>query len=144
MATILIDLDGTLADVSHRLHHVQGRRKNWDAFFAGMAEDPLNAWCRELMRGMKALGHTIAIVSGRPDDYEREVRNWLTTHDAPFDRLLLRQAGDFRPDTVVKQEILHEHFDKDDILFIVDDRQGVVDMWREQGLVCLQCEPHDC
>ena len=30
----VFDLDGTLADVRHRLHHIEGRRRDWDAFFS--------------------------------------------------------------------------------------------------------------
>lgn len=34
---IIFDIDGTLADCSHRLHWIQSKPKNWNAFFAGMA-----------------------------------------------------------------------------------------------------------
>jgi len=142
--TIIVDLDGTLADVAHRLHHVRGLgRKDWKSFFRAMDQDPLNEWCRELMRGMRALGHEVAIVSGRPGDYADVIRTWLERHEIPYDRMHTRRAGDFRPDTVVKKEILDAEFRKEDILFVVDDRQSVVGMWRAEGLVCLQCDPHD-
>jgi hypothetical protein len=142
--TIIVDLDGTLADVGHRLHHVRGgQRKDWGAFFRAMPLDPLNVWCRELMRAMQSADYTVAIVTGRPDDYEREIRDWLQKNDVPYDALHMRRAGDFRPDTVVKKEILDAEFRKEDILFVVDDRQSVVEMWRKEGLVCLQCDPHD-
>jgi hypothetical protein len=54
--------------------------------------------------------------------------------------LLMRKEGDFRQDYIVKKEI----YDRDireayKILFCIDDRKQVTDMWREQGLVCLQC-----
>jgi len=40
MQTIIVDLDGTLADVKHRLKHVQTPgKKNWDAFFKAMHLD---------------------------------------------------------------------------------------------------------
>jgi hypothetical protein len=45
------------------------------------------------------------------------------------------------PDWEVKQDMLHEilkTLDKENILFTVDDRQKVVDMWRANGLTCLQ------
>ena len=32
---------------------------------------------------------------------------------------------------------------KDDVLMTVDDRQRVVDMWRAEGLTCLQVAPGD-
>jgi len=36
---VIFDIDGTLADVSERIHHVSKKPKNWNAFFAGMAQD---------------------------------------------------------------------------------------------------------
>jgi hypothetical protein len=144
MRTIIIDLDGTLADVRHRLHHIQGKgRKDWDRFFLGMPDDPVNVWCLELMKAMAKEGFEIAIVSGRPADYADQVKAWLERFQVPYHRLFLRGSGDRRLDTVVKREILHRAFDKNDILFVVDDRTEVVAMWRSEGLVCLQCDPHE-
>ena len=37
--TVIFDIDGTLADVSERIHHLRKKPKNWDAFFEGMAQD---------------------------------------------------------------------------------------------------------
>lgn len=46
--TIVFDIDGTLADLSHRRHHVESRPKNWDAFFEDISEDKPNAPLRWL------------------------------------------------------------------------------------------------
>jgi phosphoglycolate phosphatase-like HAD superfamily hydrolase len=144
MRTIIVDLDGTLADVRHRLHHIRAKgRKNWDRFFEAMPDDPVNDWCLQLLKAMAKEGYEIAIVSGRPDTYENDVKAWLARYEVPYQHLYLRGGGDRRPDTIVKREILHTHFDKRDILFVVDDRTSVVKMWREEGLVCLQCDPHE-
>lgn len=139
--TIIVDLDGTLADIGHRRHFVDRKPKNWPAFFQGMHLDPLNEWCRDLMIAMKNTGCRIALVSGRPDTYEKVIREWLQAHDVPYDALHLRKDGDFRADDIVKKEILDAHFRKEKILFVVDDRESVVRMWRKEGLVCLQCNP---
>ena len=37
---VIFDIDGTLADCSHRLHHVTGDKRDWNKFFAEMSEDP--------------------------------------------------------------------------------------------------------
>jgi hypothetical protein len=34
---VIFDIDGTLADVSERIHRVKKKPKNWPAFFQGMA-----------------------------------------------------------------------------------------------------------
>ena len=44
----------------------------------------------------------------------------------------------------IKKEI-YRHLIKPyyDVLFAIDDRQQVVDLWRDEGLVCLQCAKGD-
>jgi len=41
---------------------------------------------------------------------------------------------------VAKREML-QGIDRKKILFVVEDRSRVVEMWRGEGLVCLQCAP---
>ena len=86
--------------------------------------------------------HKIIIVSGRIDDLRHETELWLKKFEVPFDYLFMRKRKDMRPDNVIKLEIYEEHIrDKFQIIFVLDDRQKVVDMWRGQNLVVLQCAP---
>lgn len=56
----------------------------------------------------------------------------------------MRHLNDHRPDDVVKEEMLQQlRAEGKDILFVIDDRQKVVDMWRRNGLICLQMAPND-
>jgi hypothetical protein len=55
-----------------------------------------------------------------------------------YDELRLRKSGDRRSDVIVKREMLHR-IDETKVLFVVEDRNRVVEMWRKEGLVCLQC-----
>jgi hypothetical protein len=57
-----------------------------------------------------------------------------------YRHLFMRRAGDSRPDQVIKREIL-DLIPKDRVAYVLDDRQQVVDMWRAQGLTCLQVAP---
>jgi hypothetical protein len=53
----------------------------------------------------------------------------------------MRATADPREDYIIKKEIYETQIkDKYDVLFCLDDRKQVTQMWREQGLVCLQCE----
>jgi hypothetical protein len=55
---------------------------------------------------------------------------------------MMRKQGDFRRDSIVKKEIYDNDIKgKFDVEFVLDDRQQVVDMWREIGLKCLQVAP---
>lgn len=137
---IICDIDGTLADVGHRLHFVTKKPKNWKGFFEAMIKDSLNVWCAVLLQAMARQGYKIFLVSGRPEDYRSHTEEWLKKHKVTYDKLLMRKAGDFRKDDIVKRELLYK-IGKEKILFVVDDRQSVVDMWRKEGLLCLQCNP---
>lgn len=139
MRAVLFDIDGTLADLTHRLHHVTGDRRDWAAFFAGMRDDGCYDEIRELAH-IVAEKHAVILCSGRPDDYRAITQEWLARHDIPYRRLYMRAAGDTRPDYIVKAQLLRGiHEDGFEPWLVIDDRPSVVAMWRENGLTCLQC-----
>ncbi|WP_440616208.1 phosphatase domain-containing protein [Cysteiniphilum sp. 6C5] len=73
-----------------------------------------------------------------------KTEQWLIWHEIPFDRLIMRKGKDNRKDAIIKKEILGLlRQEGKEILFAVDDRQQVVDMWRENGITCLQCDIGD-
>lgn len=139
---VIFDIDGTLADVSERIHHVRQKPKNWKAFFKGMAEDKTIHSMVRLCNMLYESGVQIVLCSGRSEEHRPETVDWLEKHRVKFHELLLRRDGDYRSDVDVKREIL-AGLDKDKILFVVEDRSRVVEMWREEGLVALQCAPGD-
>lgn len=143
---IIIDLDGTLSDCSHRQHFMTGEKKNWNAFYEGLSDDPVNVWCKDIITAFTTskldefLFFHIILVSGRPDKYMEKSVAWLNKNKIEFDYLLMRKTGDFRADYIVKEEIYRNHIEPEfNILFAVDDRKQVVDMWRRIGVTCLQC-----
>lgn len=145
--TVVFDIDGTLADCDHRRHFVAQYPKDWDAFFAAMDQDPPKreiVWLAKVLIRTKAA--SIVFCTGRGEEYREQTEAWLkkwVTDDQPMD-LRMRPAADNRPDDVIKQEILDRLRGEDRyILFTVDDRQRVVDMWRRNGITCLQCAPGD-
>jgi predicted kinase len=137
--TIIFDIDGTLADLSKRLHHIKNGSRNWDAFFAECGNDsPIEPICT-LARLIRCHPFTIVLVSGRSDTAHEATVTWLDQQQIGYDQLLMRKAGDYRADDVIKEEFLDLLLaDGHQILFVVDDRQRVVDMWRRRGLTCLQ------
>jgi hypothetical protein len=137
---VIFDIDGTLADISERVHHVRRKPKNWNAFNAGMAQDKAIRSMVRLCNILYAAGIRIVLCSGRNEKNRPETVAWLEQHGVNYHELLLRKDEDFRPDAVIKREIL-QGMDKSKILFGVEDRSRVVEMWRSEGLVCLQCAP---
>jgi hypothetical protein len=139
---IVCDLDGTLANCEHRVHYVRNKPKNWDAFYAGVRGDTVNAPVLHVLyvfMDYEGGEHPIIFCTGRPERCRADTEWWLreVCHISDY-TLLMRKDGDFRADYVVKQEILDQHIPKDRVLFVLDDRQQVVDMWRRNGLVCFQ------
>jgi hypothetical protein len=137
---IICDLDGTLANCEHRRHYVENKPKNWDAFYAGVSDDIVDDTVLTLLRD---LDRYVVFCTGRPERCRVDTDAWIGEHYGRVRRyeLLMRQDGDYRADYIVKQELLDNHIDKDRVLFVLDDRQQVVDMWRRNGLVCLQVAP---
>jgi uncharacterized HAD superfamily protein len=136
---VLVDIDGTLADVRHRLHHIRdGRKKNWKAFFEGMDRDkPIAstvAWVRSL-----AENHDIIIITGRPEEYRARTIVWLQENGIPFHDLFMRRNGDHRPDYEIKKEAL-ARWPKGRIELVIEDRPPVCDMWLKQGIRCVLVE----
>lgn len=137
---VIFDIDGTLADVSERIHHVRKKPKDWNAFFAGMAQDKAIHSMVRLCNILYASGIQIVLCSGRSEEHRDETVKWLAEKGVKYHELLLRGDGDRRSDTVVKRELL-SRITKSKVLFVVEDRSRVVEMWRSEGLVCLQCAP---
>lgn len=138
---IIVDIDGTLSNSDHRQHFMQQKPKDWAAFYAGLSNDEPNQWCTDLMARYDET-MSIILVTGRPNDFFQPTVDWLHKHYINWHALFMRNSGDFRADYIVKEEIYKTLIEpKYDVLFCVDDRQQVVDMWRRNGLVCLQCAP---
>lgn len=138
---LIVDLDGTLADIRVRLKHLEGKKKDWKSFNKSIETDELHEWCRQILLRFSD-DHKIIIVSGRVDDLLAETKKWLEKFEIPYDHIYLRPDNDHRPDTTVKREIFNQHIrDKFEIVFVLEDRQKVVDMWRSEGLTVLQCAP---
>ena len=141
---IVFDMDGTLANLEHRLHHITGEKKDWDAFHAGMVDDGVHGPVAALFRGMRALGYRIIVSTGRFEANRPQTEKWLEDHMLFHHDLFMRPDGDYRPDYEVKEEMLRDlQIGRENILFVVDDRASVVEMWRRNGLTVLQCAKGD-
>jgi hypothetical protein len=119
---------------------VRKKPKNWPAFFEGMAQDKAIHSMVRLCNILYASGIRIVLCSGRNEEHRAQTVEWLAGQGVKYHDLLLRRSNDRRSDTEVKRELLGT-LDKSKILFVVEDRSRVVEMWRSEGLVCLQCAP---
>jgi hypothetical protein len=128
----VVDLDGVVADVRHRLHHVAGRPQDWPAFFAAAADDGLLAEGSETVHRLAEV-YDVTYLSGRPERLRRVTQRWLHDNDLPDGPLLLRPDGDYRPSRVYKVEALRGLAETRTVVVLVDDDQRVLDAAREAG-----------
>ncbi|MCQ8184188.1 phosphatase domain-containing protein [Parvularcula maris] len=139
---VVFDLDGTLALIEHRRHFIQGGRRNWPAFFRACSDDEPNRPIVAMFQELSAAGHRVEIWSGRSDEVRAETDEWLAQHVGEgVTANRMRPEKDYQPDVALKESWLREEAFPPDLVF--DDRQGVVDMWRRNGIVCAQVAPGD-
>jgi FMN phosphatase YigB (HAD superfamily) len=136
---VIFDIDGTLADNSHRLHFLKGK-KNWELFFSGLENDTLIRETAELFKELCATKkYDMLLVSGRPNRYKVKTEKWLRLNGIYYQELFLRGDNDKRPDYIVKQEMLGEIRKNYSVEFAFDDKPQVVEMWKKNGIFCFQC-----
>ena len=146
----IFDLDGTLADCTHRLHHLDKSPKDWDSFFAACDQDAPIFPMIQLLGDLSQRGNWVEIWSARSDIVRFETLKWLSDVAScnvgeyggyhVVCKLRMRLIGDYTQDHELKKEWLYE--DKaaggDRIDLVFEDRQRVVDMWRSKGIMCCQ------
>ena len=131
-SAIICDLDGTLA-----LHVARGPYETEKC-----ESDEVNYPVLHILRNTKA-DHVI-FCSGREDKFREQTENWLKGTGVLYSALLMRKTDDLRNDAIIKQEIYENEIKgKVNVLFVLDDRDRVVNMWRNQGLTCLQVDEGD-
>lgn len=138
---VIVDIDGTMANIDHRLHFMDVKpRKNWQGFFGATESDSVNDWCREIVRAVKP-DNIIVMCSGRPDSFKPQTEKWLAQNGIVYDNLFMRPRQDQRSDEIVKEIILDfEILTRFKPNFAIDDRPRVCRMWRSRGITTLQCQ----
>ena len=133
----VFDLDGVLADVRHRLHHVAARPKRWDAFFAAAPQDPPLAEGLAAVAEASARGHVIVYLTGRPERCRDGPVTWLAAHGLPEGELFMRDDTDRRPARFTKVARLRRLARRLRVAVLVDDDEAVVDAVRAAGFPVL-------
>ena len=143
--TIIFDVDGTIADVEHRRHFVTQRPADWKSFKEETVNDTPVEWVCDIAKRFIAQGESVTFFSARNESEreitEKQISEWIGDgHSGVF----LRPNGDFRPDEEFKSDLatrFEEIGGKIDLVF--DDRNKVVEMWRERGTTVVQVADGD-
>lgn len=130
---VVVDIDGVVADVSHRLHLLDGRPRRWEEFFAAAAQDPPLPEGVALVTELPA-GNALCWLTGRPERNRVITEQWLALHGMPEQPLLMRADSDRRPAREAKREHLRDLRRTHRIALVVDDDPAVITMLAEDGL----------
>ncbi len=128
----VFDVDGVLADVSHRLHHLQASPQRWERFFQAADRDPLLDEGAARLR-IALRDHDVVYLTGRPERTRGLTEHWLATHDLPTGPLIMRDDHDHRPARWMKREVLRMLAEERDIVSVLDDDPAVVAVLEADG-----------
>lgn len=157
----IFDLDGTLALTGHRQSILDQKDdpERWRKFFAACIDDQPNLPVIRTLQSLRRSGAECWIWSGRSDEVRTQTVDWLQRHGCfgfptnvlwawPFgapERFKMRSAGDFTPDEKLKFGWLADLDppERSRLTAVFDDRDKVVQMWRENGVPCFQVAKGD-
>lgn len=133
---IIVDMDATLClNTSGRPFYGEGAAE-------GMLTDEPIYPILELVRSYcNETDATLIILTGREDTPEiREAtKNWLDTNWLHPTFILMRPKNSFVSGPKCKQKLYEDNIKgKYNVTFVLEDNTKCVEMWREQGLICLQ------
>jgi len=130
---VICDLDGTLSLFEKEDKSSKYYRNPYDA--STCDNDMLNEAVKIVLDNFS----NVILLSGREEKYRAQTERFLDKHQVSRLKLLMRPTDDFRKDSVVKEELYNTYVkDKYYVLFVLDDRDQVVKMWRSLGLTCFQ------
>lgn len=147
MFDIIVDIDGTLSELSHRQEYLKMTPKNWKKFNSLVHLDDTHDDIIWIIKTLKMAGARIIICTARTEDIKEPTIEWLNDKAGLagfYDAIYMRKSKDYRNDGIVKTELL-EQMRKDGFnpTIVFDDRNKAVDAWRSAGLRCLQVAPGD-
>jgi predicted kinase len=133
---IICDLDNTLADMKN----IRGPHEQWKCDKDNVNESVLAVLKRfDMDDRTTAADIPIILFSGRFEQYRPQTLSFLRKYNVPYDELYMRKDDDYRKDSIVKREMFFEYIDKKYYpLFIMEDRDQCVELWRSLGLSCFQ------
>ena len=142
----IFDIDGTLADNEHRMHHLDNGKKEWDAFFS---KQHLDEPYQPVIDVLHALandrpGDAVIIVTARDERFREETLEWLNKH-IPWishDHMYMRPLGFRGNDDIMKVDIIKNWLTNNPgykVGAIFDDRHRIIDAFRNEGWYTFEC-----
>lgn len=156
MTDYICDIDGTLMNVEKRVEYAKKHKKDtdrvmdWDIFLNPMVMLEFDTPNKDVVGVIKSLYHSdwenynLIITSARNERHRDVTMKQLELARVDYDAMYLRDDGDMRPDDIVKEELLGKiRTDGYNPTIAFDDRNQVVNKWRELGINCYQVRSGD-
>lgn len=142
---VVVDIDGTIADCSKRANkYLRKGKEDWDKFYDACDKDkPI----KDILELVNVLSQHYEIVycTGRKQSTTKKTLTWLWKNaDVSSYHILFRRNSDTRHDTLVKPKLLADFLKRNpefEVFLILEDRDSMVEKWRELGYRCLQVAP---
>lgn len=134
---ITSDLDGVLADNTHRAGQLAANPPDWQAVAEAIPHDKPVMPLILMLRLFAARGHVIHILTGRAETTRAATEAWLDKYAVPYHALRMRADDDARPQVLLKRDFIRP-YNKARVLFSLEDNPRVVALYRAAGLLTLQ------
>ena len=133
---ILCDVDGTVADNSHRQHFLEGK-KDWEGFFSTLLQDePIFPIINKVIQDHKN-GKKIVFLTGRPERYRDKTTEWLQRFFEFKFELIMRKDNDQRHKLIVKEELFNSYVKEKSVHIVYENDLELIKMWKSMGLKVL-------
>lgn len=141
----ICDIDGTIADCTHRLFLLKEKPTDWETFhFLATNDTPILENIQILQNHYFLAGLQIYFVTARPERTRDLTEMWLRDHvgykyGIHHSGLFMRKDDDHRNDDIIKREIFEQYFADKEVRYVLEDRPRVVKMYRDLGLTVIDC-----
>lgn len=144
MKYIIFDIDGVLADCSHRLKYIKGEKKDYEKFYSydEVIEDKVIEGGKEILESLElALDSMeyvdIAFITARNEKSWGATEVWLTSNfGGAYHEMYMRPSNDWRPAHEVKEDLIKKYIGFENILFAFDDDDKINEMYAKHGVMC--------
>lgn len=146
MTTIVCDMDGTLSNCLHRQHLAE--QGKWNEFHSLLLDDEPYADVATFL-ALLPKKHKVIIVTGRDIFFQDDTLLWIELHklNGSIDHVIMRPENNFESDHTLKPKLLQNYFGGkkevvlSEVSIVLEDRDKVVEAWRNYGLPCWQVRP---
>lgn len=140
-STIIVDIDGTMANCDHRQELAETGQ--WEDFHGRCDQDTPYPDIITIVNTFSSAGFTVFACTGRNERHRPKTLEWLRKHQASVDDIWMRADDDFGKDVEIKIALMEKHFGSkeavlENVLCVLEDRDKLVVGLRDYGLTVLQ------